>query len=103
MPPEKRLGLNDDDGLSPRREPGRGKEKAKSVSQTQTWLAGATASHVELVAEGGVLDDELASSAAAEVGGNLERLDTSREWGEPTSKSWNHGCGGHDGLRSEGV
>jgi hypothetical protein len=49
-----------------------GKEETNSVSQPKAWLAGATAGHVELVAEGGVFDHELASRAAAEVRGNLE-------------------------------
>jgi len=77
MPLEDRLGLYDDDGLSPCWEQGGGEEKAEPVAKPKAWPAGATSEHAELVAEGGVFDHELASRAAAEVGGDLE---------------WFHGC-----------
>lgn len=41
MPLEDRLGLHDDDGLSPRREQGGGDEEAEPVAKPKAWLAGA--------------------------------------------------------------
>jgi hypothetical protein len=72
MPLEDRLGLYDDDGLSPCREQGSGEEKAEPVSKPKVWPARDTSEDAELVAEGGVFDHELASRSAAEVGGDLE-------------------------------
>jgi hypothetical protein len=82
MPPEDCLGLDQHDGLLTHWKQRGGKKKAKSVSQTQSWLAGTASEDIELVAEGGVLDDEFASRAAAEVGGNLERFNAGRKRSE---------------------
>jgi hypothetical protein len=79
--------LHQHDGLLPHWKQGGGKKKAKSVSRTQSWLAGATSENVELVAEGGVLDDEFPSRAAAEIGGNLERFNASRKRSELRPKA----------------
>jgi len=74
--------LHDDDGLLPCRQQSGGQEEAKSVAQTQARLGGAAAEHVDLVAEGGVFDDELASRAAAEVGDDLKRFNAVPKRGE---------------------
>lgn len=82
MPFKDRLGLDDDDGVPPCRKQSRGEEEAKSVSQTQSWPAGAASEDIELVAEGSILDDKFASRATGEVGGDLEQFNTGRKRGE---------------------
>ena len=67
--------------------PPRGKKKAKSVSQTQSRLAGTASEDVELVPKGGILDDEFPSRAAAQVGGNLERFNAGRKRSELRPKA----------------
>ena len=59
----------------------------KSVTKTQPWPAGDTSENLELVAEGGILDDEFTSRAAAEIGRNLQRFNASRKRGELRPKA----------------
>jgi hypothetical protein len=59
--------------------PCRGEKEAKSVSETQPWPTRASAEHVDLMAKSGVLHDQLAARAKAQVGGDQERFDTSRQ------------------------
>jgi hypothetical protein len=49
-------------------------QKANAVTRAQARLACATSEHVDLVPEDGVFHDKLATRAAAQVGGDLERF-----------------------------
>ena len=82
MPSEDCLWLHEHDGLPPRRQESGGEKKAKPISEFQAWPAGPTSEHIELMAEGGVFDHELAPRAAVNVGHNLERFNVGRKRSE---------------------
>lgn len=70
-------------------------EKTKSVTKTQSWPARATTEHIELVAQGGVLDHEFAARTAAQVGHDLDGLNTLRQWQRAQTLAGASLIGGH--------
>ena len=81
MPAQERIGLEEEDGFLPTADPSGEEDEPKAIGWCEAWHADLAVEDDELLAEEGVLGNEL-GIAASEIEGKAEKDRTARRSGE---------------------